>query len=716
MKEEMKTKKQLLSELSELRQRLAQLEISATPGDRFREEHYRLLFEGNADGYAAVDKEGYITESNPAFRKMVEYSEAELRGMTYKDLSPERWHESEDKIIEEQIRTGSYSAVYEKEYRRKDGVVIPVELRTYLLNDKREEYAGLWAVIRDISERRQTEEVLRTSEERFYKAFQSSPAPTFISTISEGRYIDVNDSGLKLLGYDRKEIIGHTSRELAIWSAYADRESLMKTLLRDGYIHNKSIFLRTKTGVIIETLWSCEIIIINNEEVMLSLLYDITERKQAEEALRGWEQLLMHIFDFLPDATLVIDLEGKVIAWNRAIEEMTGVKAQEVLGKGNYEYAIPFYGRRRPIMADIILHQDANITPKNYSVLDKQRDLMVAESWVPKLKGARAFLWAKASLLYDGKGNVAGAIESIRDVTDRKRAEENLQESQRRLADIIDFLPDATFAIDLRGKVIAWNRAIEEMTGVDVENMLGKGDFAYAVPFYGEKRPMMIDIVLKPNKKIELSYDSLVKKEQDILLLEHWVPKLKGARAFLWGKASPLYDSKGNTVGAIESIRDVTDRKRAEEALKKREEDLALKTRELEDLNVALRVLLKQREGDQRHLGEAILSNVKLLIEPFVEKLKNHADPKGASYIKVIQSNLQDIISPFSRQLSTKYLNLTNKEIQVAGLIKEEKTTKEIADLLNISVSAVSVHRYHIRKKVGLTKSQNLRLYLSSLA
>ncbi|MFA5181556.1 MAG: PAS domain S-box protein [Syntrophales bacterium] len=575
MKEELKTKRQQIAELSALRRRLAEPKMSDSSGERLKEEHYRLLFEGNADGYAAVNEDGFIIAYNPAFREMVGYSEAELRGMTYKDLSPERWNEIEGKIIDEQIRMGRYSTLYEKEYQRKDGSVFPVELRTYLLKDKKGTHAGLWAVIRDITDRKQTEEGLRASEERFYKAFQSSPAPTFISTISGGRYIDVNDSGLKLLGYDREEIIGRTSRELVIWRAHADRESLMKRLLADGCIHDESIFLRTKAGAIIETLWSCEIIRVNNEEVMLSLLYDVTERKQAEEALRGWEQLLMHIFDFLPDATLVIDMEGKVIAWNRAIEEMTGVKAQEVLGKGNYEYAIPFYGRRRPIMADIILNQDANITQKNYSVLDKQRDLMVAESWVPKLKGARAFLWAKASLLYNGKGNVAGAIESIRDITDRKRAEE---------------------------------------------------------------------------------------------------------------------------------------------ALEKREEDLAFKTRELEDLNIALRVLLKQREGDQRHLGEAILSNVKLLIEPFVEKLKNHADPKGASYIKVIQSNLQDIISPFARQLSTKYLNLTNKEIQVAGLIKEEKTTKEIADLLNISVSAVSVHRYHIRKKVGLTKSQNLHLYLSSLA
>jgi PAS domain S-box-containing protein len=575
MKEELKTKKQLSAELLALRRRLTDLEMSASPGGRLQEEHYRQLFEGNADGYAAVDTEGVITECNSAFRKMVGYTEAELNGMTYRDLSPEQWHGMEEKIIKEQIRTGSFSTVYEKEYRRKDGSVFPVELLTYLLRDKNGAHTGLWAVIRDITDRKQAEKVLKASEERFFKAFQSSPAPTFISTISEGRYIDVNDSGLRLLCYDREEMIGHTVRELAIWGNLADRKSFVERLLKEGSIRNESLSLRTKTGVIIETLWSCEIIRLNDEEVMLSLLYDITERK---------------------------------------------------------------------------------------------------------------------------------------------RAEASLHESERRLADIIDFLPDATFAIDLRGKVIAWNRAIEEMTGVAAEDILGRGDFAYAVPFYGEERPMVADIILKPNKRIEQSYDSLVKKEHDTLFLETWVQSLKGEEAFLWGKASPLYDSKGNVVGAIESIRDITERKRAEEALKKREEDLAIKTRELEDLNVTLRVLLKQREGDQRELEEKILSNVKLLIEPFVEKLKNHTDPEGSSYVKVIESNLQDIVSPFSRRLSTKYLSLTNKEMQVASLIKEEKTTKEIADILNVSESAVNVHRYHIRKKVGLTKSQNLLLYLSSLA
>jgi PAS domain S-box-containing protein len=333
---------------------------------------------------------------------------------------------------------------------------------------------------------------------------------------------------------------------------------------------------------------------------------------------------------------------------------------------------------------------------------------------VPCLKGKKAFLWGKASPLYDSKGNIAGVIESIRDMTERKVAEERLQESERRLADIIDFLPDATLAIDLKGKVIAWNRAIEEMTGVKAKDMLGKGNYEYVIPFYGERRPVLINLVLNPNKKIEKHY-SVLNKRKDLFIVETWAPCLKGKGAFLWGKASPLYDGKGNIVGAIESVRDITERKRNEETLKKREEDLELKTSELQDLNAALRVLLKQREGDRSELEDKILSNVKLLVNPFIEKLKRQTDPKGHSYVNIIESNLKDIISPFSHKLSTQYRNLTNKEIQVAHLIREGKTTKEIAEILNVSESAVNVHRFHVRKKLGLTKLQNLRSYLSSL-
>ena len=151
---------------------------------------------------------------------------------------------------------------------------------------------------------------------------------------------------------------------------------------------------------------------------------------------------------------------------------------------------------------------------------------------------------------------------------DNARLYSATQESQRRLTDIIDFLPDATLVIDVKGQVIAWNQAIEEMTGIAAEEMLGKGDYEYAVPFYGERRPILIDLVLLPREELERKYAHLDRKGA-VLAGETYTPALKGGGRYMYATASALHDSQGRIVGAIESIRDITERKDAEEELEK---------------------------------------------------------------------------------------------------------------------------------------------------
>ncbi|MDD2703572.1 MAG: ATP-binding protein, partial [Candidatus Omnitrophica bacterium] len=137
---------------------------------------------------------------------------------------------------------------------------------------------------------------------------------------------------------------------------------------------------------------------------------------------------------------------------------------------------------------------------------------------------------------------------------------------------IIEFLPDATLVINAEKKVIAWNRAIETMTGVNKKDMIGRGDYAYAVPFYGRRRPILIDLVGMHDRMTEAKY-SYVKRVGDTLYAEVFVSRLfDGKGAFIWVKASPLYDSEGAVVGAIESVRDITERKQAEEVLRRDKE------------------------------------------------------------------------------------------------------------------------------------------------
>ena len=147
-------------------------------------------------------------------------------------------------------------------------------------------------------------------------------------------------------------------------------------------------------------------------------------------------------------------------------------------------------------------------------------------------------------------------------------SKEKYRNEHQRLFDIINFLPDATFVIDRDKRVIAWNRAIEEMTGVKKEDIVGKGDYAYSVPFYGEKRPVLIDYVLSDGNNMEIDYENITKKGNTIYA-ENYIPAMnEGKGAYLWHIVSPLLDSNGNLAGAIESLRDITERKQIEEKFK----------------------------------------------------------------------------------------------------------------------------------------------------
>jgi PAS domain S-box-containing protein len=212
-----------------------------------------------------------------------------------------------------------------------------------------------------------------------------------------------------------------------------------------------------------------------------------------------------------------------------------------------------------------------------------QQGAMRAIMGVPLKSGAQVV--GAIGLAYGGESNRAFGSEEVDLLTrfaqlasvalDNARLYSAAQETQRRLTDIINLLPDATLVIDGEGHVIAWNRAIEEMTGITAEEMLGKGDYEYAIPFYDERRPILVDLVFKPQEELEQKF-AQIQRHGSTLVGETYVPRLRGGAGYLLGTASILADSRGNAVGAIEIMRDITDRKRAETELRESEEKLRL--------------------------------------------------------------------------------------------------------------------------------------------
>jgi PAS domain S-box-containing protein len=153
------------------------------------------------------------------------------------------------------------------------------------------------------------------------------------------------------------------------------------------------------------------------------------QAQQATVAADASSRRLADIIEFLPDAALVIDRDSKVIAWNRAMERMTGVKAADMIGKGDHEYSIPFYGERRPILIDLVRVPQEELE-KKYTTIHRDGATLFGEAFTPKIQGTGRQMLAAASVLRDANGEIVGAIESIRDITDRKQAEEELKQAK----------------------------------------------------------------------------------------------------------------------------------------------------------------------------------------------------------------------------------------------------------------------------------------------
>jgi PAS domain S-box-containing protein len=249
-------------------------------------------------------------------------------------------------------------------------------------------------------------------------------------------YQSANNAWYADFGYREAEIIGHTTRML--YESDEEYERVGHELyskLHEREMATVQTRIKRKDGDIREVFVTAAPL--QPEDLSAGIVVaveDITERKLAEEGLRESQRQLADIISFLPDATFVIDRDGVVRAWNREIELMTGVKAEDMVGKGNFEYAIPFYGERRPIIVDIDPLQDREQSGSTMSDIQHEEAVLSGEVWVPQAFGGKgAYLWGRASLLHNAEGQVIGAVKSIRDITERKRAEETRRELEERL-------------------------------------------------------------------------------------------------------------------------------------------------------------------------------------------------------------------------------------------------------------------------------------------
>jgi PAS domain S-box-containing protein len=238
----------------------------------------------------------------------------------------------------------------------------------------------------------------------------------------------------------------------------------------------------------------------------------------------------------------------------------------------------------------------------------------------------------------------------------KRQADASIRDLERREADILNFLPDATFAIDTDGVVISWNRAMEELTGVTTAEILGKGNYEYAIPAYHERQPILIDLVLTDDPSLLKKYP-LIKRVGRTLFTETTSPFLfNGRGATLWITATPLYNTQGTVIGAIQSIRDITQRKEAEVEL----------SRKHEELNAAYNQLRAQENELKQQMNEIATSQLAL-------------QESEAKYQVLIENAGECIIIE-----QDEYLKFVNQRvIEVTGYSKEELLSRSFFEFIH---------------------------------
>jgi PAS domain S-box-containing protein len=282
----------------------------------------------------------------------------------------------------------------------------------------------------------------------------------------------------------------------------------------------------------------------------------IEGRRNADELLES-QQRMADIINFLPDATFAIDLAGNVIAWNKAMEEITGILKKDILGTGDYSYAIPIYGVRRPLLINLVLHEDRDVEQK-YPYISRQDNKLISELFAPCIYGGKgAHIWFIASRLYDTKGNVIGAIESIRDITDRRKMETALKESEQRYRNVVEdqtefisrFLPDGTHIFVNEAYCRYFNKRREEIIGKKF------------VPEIPEK-----------DKKVVFEHFASLTRNNPVASVIHRIIMPDGQVRWQRWSDRAIFDENG-TILEYQSVgRDITDSKVAEQALQDSEE------------------------------------------------------------------------------------------------------------------------------------------------
>lgn len=482
--------------------------------------------------------ESTFLDVNEAYLELTGYTREELIGRTVDEvnLQPDKERRSTRRAVTDFERVINF----ETEIITKAGITKHV-----LVSLDHIEIDGRMCVLAltaDISSRKDMEEALRQSEHRFAQVFSSSPAGISISTLSEGRFIDVNASFCAMLGFSRKELVGATAPELRLLDEQTSREALVRQLEEHGHFTGMELVLRKKNGEHCYYLNSAELITLDGQKCILNIGLDITEQKRQEELRRQFEERFSKVFYASPIPILITtEQEGDIVDANESYVRLSGYTREELLGKNVIDLNLITYSEDRQNLLRILAHQNS---------------LSGVQGWMQTKSGQRRILLVSVERI--SLGGVPHLLKMALDVTDRVRTETALEASEIRFRSLFDLAAVGIGLVDMNGQWLLVNQKLCDIMGYS------RSEFA-SPEFPRLTHP---DDLPADNEYVQ----RLLQNDISEFTLEKRYLRRDGT--LIWGRttASLVRSPDGAPLYFIRVVQEITDQKQAQETLRLSEE------------------------------------------------------------------------------------------------------------------------------------------------
>ncbi len=581
---------------------------------RARDQRYKSYIDVTMQLGWTTDDKGEIVEDNPSWRKYTGRSYEEFKGFRWiEDIHPDD-RDHTDKIWKKAVAEKSF---YETEYRirRYDGVYRDYLARGTPLLDENGSIREWVGTCIDITERKQAGEALKKSEEKFVKTFRSNPACVGLSRLRDGLIIEANEAMLRILGYSNDEFVGHTIPELGVWNDLADRERVVQTLLTEGRSINREYWLRTRTGELTLCSHSAEMIQIDNEPYIIFTFFDLTERKRAEEALINSEKKYRNIFENATEGIFQSTTEGRYISVNPAFARIGGYNSPDEMTDTVTD-----------IQKEMYVHQDDRT--RLLELLNKQDIITNFEAEIRRRDNAIIWISMNVRTIRDEGGKVIFLEGTIVDITERKRIEQALRESEEQFRNLFDNAVEGVFQSTPEGRLIRVNMAFSRMFGCEspeeaIKTVTDIGHQMYVNP---DDRKRAIGI-FRETGFIKNFESRMLRKDGSIF----------------WASFNGRLTKTSDGTPCLEGfITDISDRKEAEEEIKKLNAELEQRvierTVQLTAANRELEAFSYSVSHDLRAPLRSIDGFSQALLEEYQEK---PLDETGKTYLERVRKATQ---------------------------------------------------------------------------